>query len=252
MINYSSRFTITGLTGATAETYRNAVTALDGSTNGPLSVGDGASSSTAITVSTTATATTGAPTSLITTKSHSRIASSSSAIPSASSSSAPLNINTGELSSGVLAGIAIAGVVVGLIGIGFGLWMYFRRKRRRDAKSIRLGDDNSDLSGEVFRQEMVATTPPVELDPYARIVEADHGTPPVEMDSMNVRVELEGDSVHAPDIKRPDSSLTEVPPTPVSPMTIGTGTWNSMRYPLPDPIITPETPGTPVTPLSNV
>jgi hypothetical protein len=118
-------------------------------------------------------------------------------------------------------------------------------------------DDNSDLSAEVFRKEMTLTTPPVELDPYSRIVEADTGTPPAEMPSTNIRAELAGDFVHGVDRGRPDSILTEVPQTPISPMTLGTGTmdtetWNSMRFGHSELNLTPETPGTPVTPRDNV
>ena len=118
-------------------------------------------------------------------------------------------------------------------------------------------DDNADLSAEVFRKEMTLTTPPVELDPYSRIVEADTGTPPAELPSTNIRAELAGDFVHGQDKGRPDSMLTEVPQTPISPMTIGTGTmdtgtWNSMRFGHSELNLTPETPGTPVTPRDNV
>lgn len=250
MINYSSRFTITGLTGTTDETYRSAVEALDGSTAGPPSVGDArassASTSSATPISTFATSRT-TPTVMTTTLSH-------SATSTPSHTSAPSD-GSGGLSSGVLAGIAIAGVVVGLLGLGFGLWMCLRRRKRKDGGAVKIDDENSDIPGEVFRKEMTVMSAPVELDPHARVVEADHGMPPAEMDSMNVRVELEGDSVHKPDIPRPDSMLTEIPQTPISPMTIGTGTigtgmWDSMRFPLPDP--TPTAPGTPVTPQSNV
>ena len=118
-------------------------------------------------------------------------------------------------------------------------------------------DDNSDLHTEVFRKEMTATTPPVELDPYSRIVEADTGIPPAEMPNTNVRAELAGDFVHGEDRGRPDSMLTEIPQTPISPMTLGSGTmdnetWNSMRMQLSELNLTPETPGTPVTPRDNV
>lgn len=246
MINYSDRFTITGLTGTTDEEYRDAVTALKGSTKGPPSVGDaGATSSVSTTTPVSTTTALQSPTSMMT-------VTRSSPATSTPSNGSGSSQDTGGLSSGVLAGIAIAGVVVGLLGLGFGLWMCLRRKRKKDNGIVKLKDENSDLSAEVFRKEMTATTPPVELDPYSRIVEADQGIPPVEMDSTNVRVELEGDSMHMADVGRPDTPLTEVPPTPISPMTLGTGTWDSMRFPLRDPTITPETPGTPVTPRDNV
>lgn len=162
----------------------------------------------------------------------------------------------GGISSGALVGIAIAGVVVGLLGLGLTLWVCLRKRKRKD-KGAASGDDTSDLSAEVYRKEMVVSTPPVELDPWSRIVEADHGNPPAEMDSMNIRAELEGDSTPICGLGRSNSHLTEIPPTPISPMTLGTGTmgngtWDSMRYGLPDPVITPETPGTPVTPRDNV
>ena len=248
VVNYSDRFTITGLTGTTEEQYRDAVTALKGSMNGPPSVGDAAeTSSVSTTIPMTSTTAQQSPTSMVT-------VTRSNAATSTPSGGTGLKINTGKLSTGVLAGIAIAGVVVGLSGLGFGLWMCLRRKRRRDSGLVKLKENNSDLSGEVFRKEMTVSTPPVELDPYSRIVEADHGTPPVEMDSANVRVELEGDSMHMADAGRPDSILTEAPQTPISPMTLGTGTgtWDSFRFPIRDPTITPETPGTPVTPKDNV
>ena len=246
VINYSSRFTITGLSGITDEQYRNAVTALGGSTKGPSSVGDAAVSSTSTALATSTAATSSDPTSMMTTTRSQLATSTSSYAPTSGS-------NSGGLSSGVLVGIAIASFVVGLLGLAFGLWMCLRRRKQKDRGSVKIDDDNSDLSAEVNRKEMTVTTPPVELDPYARIVEADHGVPPAEMDGMNVRVELEGDPVepdHKSGIPRPDSMLTEVPQTPISPMTIGTGTWDSMRMPLPDP--TPTAPGTPVAPFSNV
>ncbi len=59
---------------------------------------------------------------------------------------------------------------------------------------------------------------PVELDPYAKIVEAGDGMRPPEMDSMNVRAELEGDSLHAHPWA--DEPLTPIPDTPLECLTL--------------------------------
>lgn len=248
MINYSDRFTITGLTGTTEQQYRDAVVALNGKTNGPPSVGDGSTSTTSTALPSTTTAgpaTATSPTTLVT------VTQEPSTTSTPQNGGSGKSDNSGGLSSGALVGIAIAGVAVGLLGFGVALWMCLRRKRRRDSGMVKL-DNNSDLSAEVFRKEMTVTTPPVELDPYSRIVEADTGTPPAEMPSTNIRAELAGDFMHGQDKPRPDSILTEVPQTPISPMTLGHGTMDSMRLNLSELNLTPETPGTPVTPRDNV
>ena len=235
VINYSDRFTITGLTGTTDSTYRDAVKALNGSTNGPDSVGDSHSS---------ASASASASASLVSSTSihrHSRTSTTPSIVTVTkkfSTTSSPTTSHTlsskkdGGLSNGALAGIAIAGVAVGLVGISVAIWTCIRRKKRKEQGHVKL-DSSTDLPGEVSRKEMRVAAP-VELDPYAKIVEADDGARRPEMDGTSIRAELEGDYIHAGIIRAPSIALTSAPTTPITPMTLDSmaiDTLGSMAFP---------------------
>ena len=241
MINYSDRFTITGLTGSTDSQFRKAAETLNGATNGPPSVGDAATSSTSSsTLATTTAAQRHSPT---TSNAVVTITRGDSTTATRVPGNGPSNSQDSGLSTNILVGIAIAGAAVGVIGISLAIWA-FLRKRRRKERGVKL-DDNSDPSIEVARKEMTVATP-VELDPYARIVEADNGMPPAEMPSNNFRAELEGDSTHGEVCGSPVVPLTPVPDTPVSTMTLGTGTMGTWRS------MTMDTLESPVTPRDNV
>jgi len=146
-----------------------------------------------------------------------------------SATSAPTNApnngstqqNNSGISTGALVGIAIAGAAIGIIGIGLALWVCLRRRKGSKVGDIKLGSDDGNQSDDHLRREMSMVTPPhapVELDPYAKIVEAGDGMRPPEMDSMNVRAELEGDSLHAHPWA--DEPLTPIPDTPLECLTL--------------------------------
>jgi hypothetical protein len=235
VINYSDRFSINGLTGFTAPVYLNAINALDGSTKAPDSVGDAVSSSVVSTKTAGFSATAGLPTT--------RVVSGSPTRSSTSTTSNTSNNRSGGghvLSNGALAGIAIACAVFGVISLGVALWVCLRRRKQKESIAMKLDEleNNSDYS---LRREMSMGTSiqtPVELDPSAKIVEADNGLQRPEMDSMNVRAELEGDAIHPYHFETP---LTPVPDTPLDCLTL-----DSIRIP------TPTTPGFPVLPRNNV
>ncbi|KAK5174729.1 Cell wall synthesis protein kre9 precursor [Saxophila tyrrhenica] len=242
VINYSDRFSIPNLTGITPPRYLNAATALDGSMKGPNNVGDAApSSASSSSIST--------PTSTGIGKAHSRVVTMTETNPAPTATGSPNTPKSSPKSSGIstgaLAGIAIAGAAIGILGIGLALWVCLRGRRRRETAAMKLASEDGNDSDDNLRREMSFApssqlqTPPAELDPYATIVEAGDGMRPPEMDSMNVRAELEGDSEHSHYWQ--DEPLTPVPDTPVECLTLD----NHGRAVL-------GMPGTPVQPRYNV
>lgn len=106
---------------------------------------------------------------------------------------------------------------MGIIGIGIALFACLRWRKRKEVVELKT-DTDFNTSSDMLRREMSLATPPqppVELDPYATIVEAGDGMPPSEMDSMNVRAELEGDYI--PHFGPP---LTPIPMTPIENLTL--------------------------------
>ena len=82
-------------------------------------------------------------------------------------------------------------------------------------------DDSSSRSADNLRREMSfagSAQTPVELDPYATIVEAGDGMRPPEMDATTIRAELEGDVVYGQQDFGPP--LTPVPSTPIENLTL--------------------------------
>ena len=244
VINYSDRFSITGLTGTTLFQYREAAEALNGSTAGPGSVGDSAGSTTTSVASASATTSQRSGPTYTNTLVTVTTKTPSSTTPPQTTSTSPSNSQDGGLSTSVLVGIAIAGVAIGLIGIALAVWAFLRKKRRREHGPVKL-DDSSGSFEDVARKEM-SVAEPVELDPYSRIVEADNGLQRPEMDSTNIRAELEGDHIHIGGLKEFEEPLTPVPETPIENLTLTSLDHFAMSTD------TLATMATPVTPRSNV
>ena len=145
VINYSSRFSIDGLTGYTPAKYRDAAAELDGSTEGP---GEAAES---LTTSASATAT---PT---TTQTASATRSN---VPTATAAE---DVSPG-LSVGIQAGIGVAGAVVGGLIVGIITWLVLRRKRGQvqeietKRKSQVYIDGKAEMSGETLRKHPSTST----------------------------------------------------------------------------------------------
>ncbi|KAK3691206.1 Cell wall synthesis protein kre9 precursor [Vermiconidia calcicola] len=220
VINYSNRFSITGLSGYTPPEYREAVEALGGSMYGPGNAGDNAVTSSVINAP-TSTATGPAR---VTVTEHPTASGGTGDGPSHGGGGGAGEKDGSAMSTGALAGIAVAGVLVGLAATAFALWVFLRRRKRRQQHGKEQGEifakfsnDSSDLSRETsYTQGMTQT--PAELDPYAsRVTEADDGMPPPELDST-VRAELAGDFVHWE--PQPPPPLTPVPDTPLSVRTL--------------------------------
>lgn len=146
VVNYSSRFSINGLTGYTPAKYREAAEELDGSTDAP---GAGDSTTTTISSPTTASA-----------RRTQQSTNAASAIPTSTPSTEPSKDFRG-LSIAAQAGIGVAGVVVGGIIVGLIFWFMIRRKARKRAASengrIYMGG-KAEMSGETLSKKVSTST----------------------------------------------------------------------------------------------
>ena len=208
LINYSSRFSIAGLSGDTALPIKQAAQALDGDTDGPPAVGNSATSSSSTMTSTSA------PTSSTTTPATSTqdvpTTSATHTVPpdSDDSDSGGDGDNDADddfsgISKGATAAIAVA-VTVAVIATCAALARWYlvrRRKRQNEVQEIAPGSFSPDshtprneLSAEnLLSSPRRAWTHQTELSSDSMVYEAGSGERPPELDHMAFRAELEGD-----------------------------------------------------------
>lgn len=223
VINFSDRFTITGLTGITDPTYRNAAAALNGDTRGPPREGNVpaiTSSSSASTRPTNSRSSTGSQQTVT-------VTTGGGSHPTVRFSLTNPNHNSGP-DTGVIVGAVVACIAFLFAIIGIGIWIFIRRKRRC------VGAAHLDDKDELGKQPSVSVTALSELSAEGRVVEMGNGVPPPEMDSNSVRAELEGDCGYEP------SEMLGTPVGTLSPLT-----------PI-APSISEETLGSPTSPASGV
>ena len=197
VVNYSPRFTITGLTGSVNQTYVDAVAKLNGDTSPPPREGS-AIPSAAVSSSAVPTSASNPQTVTITT-SRQPDGTPGQTIPT----------NSGDSSNkGVLVGVGIAVAAFVIAIIGFGVWIFMRRKRRHSIDNP--FDDKNEVA--LSKQPSVTTLSELSTEGRVVVVEAGDGQPPPEMDSNQIRAELPGDYVY----EGGDLGSGGVPLTPVA------------------------------------
>ncbi|KAF2772870.1 hypothetical protein EJ03DRAFT_172426 [Teratosphaeria nubilosa] len=196
VINYSPRFNLTGLTGITPSTYRQAAGDLNGSTDGPSAKNpySNSSSSASPSTATHSTATSLADMSTVITSSNdARLTSTSTPTPQ----SYPPSTSHG-LSSLAKALIAMGSVIVGIALCASSVALVFVNHRRKQQKRARkildhpFLDDKAELAAVADPSKMPSAVVVSELSHEGALVEADDGQPRPELDHMTFRAELEG------------------------------------------------------------
>lgn len=207
MINYSSRFSITGLTQTTPAQYSEAAQKLNGSTDGPPAVGNDASSATTSSASTSQATTTPSKT-LDGTTSSGTIVATATVAPTTESTSTPTadssSTTSDGLSSGAVAGIiAACAILVGALLAASATW-YIRRRRQTKGLPEEIAhqnpflDDKAELSAVDEPKPPRAWTHFAELSTESVVHEADDGRQRPELDHMAFRAELEGSTPVTP------------------------------------------------------
>ncbi|KAH9834377.1 beta-1,6-glucan boisynthesis protein-like protein [Teratosphaeria destructans] len=202
VINYSPRFNLTGLTGTTPPTYRQAAEDLNGSTEGPSSrnpysnSSSSASASSAATPTTISQSTAASPADLINvtpSSNHAMVTSTSLPTPQ----SHPPSTSHG------LSSMAKALIAVGSVGGGIALcassvalvFLSHRRKQQRQARKMLYRpfmDAKIGLATIPDSSKWQSAVAVSELSHEGALVEADDGQPRPELDHMAFRAELEG------------------------------------------------------------
>lgn len=213
VVNYSSRFSINGLTGATPLKYRSAAQALGGSTEGPAAVGDSSSGTTSTQIRRTQTDDRlSNPSSL--TSSNPSDATSTSDQASITQTSAPTSKPSSpspsgtSLSTGAIAGISVGAALLGLIILGsiIAFLCFRRRKAQQEVQEIDppqrpFLDGKAELSSDEIKPPRLRSRATELSADSSIIVEAGSGERPAELDHMAFRAELEGSVPPSPHTK---------------------------------------------------
>lgn len=211
MTDYSSRFSLTGLTGSTPLQYTQAVAALSGSTQGPTAIGNSPSNTAASDGSTV--------TSTVDSQIATAVTVQTSATPTGADATTPAStlISTqadspANLSAGAKAGIAAACIILTLVAIASCAACLLVRRRRAKQNVAEIAPQNPFMGHQVERSAENLTPPPrayrrtlaqmSELSADSRVHELGDGARPPELDHMAFRAELDG------------SPITESRPTP--------------------------------------
>jgi len=213
LINYSDRFSISGLTGDTALRIRQAAQALDGDTDGPPADGNDASSTSTSTASATGSAASittsssvDSPTTAEASATTHFTSTEASDAPSAEPSDSPDDENTSSgLSKGATAGVAVA-VTIAVIAVCAALaWFLYNRRRKRQTEVHEIAPGTtfhhkpmSELSAEELVSPKTFWTHTSELSSESMVHEAGSGERPPELDHMAFRAELEGSQPSTP------------------------------------------------------
>lgn len=192
-MNYSSRFSIAGLSGITPAQYRDAAEALNGSTVGPATSGNGVVSSPTSSVNSTPATT------LATSISQSAAATTSSSGTTAGASSTAGPANSDGLPQSTEIGIIIAIAAAFVIVSGVGMFFLMRWRQRKQAGIIPLGtnpflDNATELSSHELKPQSAHSNHSYATELYAgsEVFEIGDGLPRPELDHTAVRAELPG------------------------------------------------------------
>lgn len=213
LINYSDRFSINNLSGESALKIKQAVSALNGDTDGPPAVGNDASPDASSTTSSSepATMTTSSMLDATTTTSdvtttHFTHSETSDTAPAESTEILEEGNSSSGLSKGAVAGIAVAVTIA--ITASFAAIALFIYKRKRKAQieveEIEPGSPfsqkpMSELSADDLLSPKALRTRTTELSSETMIYEAGPGERPPELDCMTTfRAELEGSQPSTP------------------------------------------------------
>jgi hypothetical protein len=210
VINYSSRFTITGLTGSTPFQYRQAAESFGNTTTGPDTVDDIANStSTATSTARSSSATVFSSSTLIGSTSTTVVATkgSAEATSTAASTSFSSPSTSSNLSTAAQVGIAVACTIAGVAFIASIIALILARKRRRtqaNAPENPFLDDKAELSAEQMTQHSPIAVSELSGDHVWQeaggheVIEAGSGERLPELDHTAVRAELEGSQSGTP------------------------------------------------------
>lgn len=222
VINYSDRFSITGLTGDTALPIKQAALALNGNTAGPPAIGnDSPSISISSVASSTYSSTTGSPT---TEEAPSRTQftsteTSDEATVETTESSNDDNKSSG-LSKGATAAIAVAVTIAIIAACAALAWHLYARRRKRQNEIHEIAPGTifhhkpmNELSAEglvspVSPEDLISPksfwTHTSELSSEHMVYEAGSGARRPELDTVVVRYELEGSTPATPTEEKKD------------------------------------------------
>jgi hypothetical protein len=188
LINYSDRFSISGLIGDTALRIRQAAQALNGDTDGPPAEGNYTSSMTASSTLASSTTSDLPPT------------EPSATDPAQSSEPSDDDDDSSSgLSKGAIAGIAtsVTAVIIGSCAALMSFLYIRHRKKQNEVQEIASGP-MSELSAEELLAPKTLWTHTTELSSESMVHEAGSGERPPELDHMAFRAELEGSQPPTP------------------------------------------------------
>jgi hypothetical protein len=206
LINYSDRFSISGLTGDTALRIRQAAQALNGDTHGPSSEGNDVPSMTSSSMVTSSEpASTNASTTLVSTTITSASATTSqpsiepSTTTPAGSKPSDDDDSSSGISKGAIAGIAttVTAIIIGACAALISFFYIRHRKKQNEVQEIASGP-MSEFSAEEPLAPKTLWTHTMELSSESMVHEAGSGERPPELDHMAFRAELEGSQPPTP------------------------------------------------------
>lgn len=206
MINFSSRFTITGLTGSVDNEYVKAVEKLNGNTSPPPREGNALPSNSSSSSVAVGSSTAPYQTVTVTAPTSGETGHPASTLPDSGHSS----------NNSMLIGVGVGVAVFVTAIIAFGVWILMRRKQRQ-----RRGADWDDKDILAKKQPSVSVTTLSELSSEGRevFVEAGDGLPPPEMDSNQIRAELPGDYVYeGSELGTPTGDIADMFMPPLTPI----------------------------------
>jgi hypothetical protein len=213
LINYSDRFSISGLTGDTALRIKQAARALNGDTDGPPAEGNDVSSTTSSSMATpseTASSTSSGTLTSSTATGTSATSDPPSTEPSATDPAGSIDLldvddSSSGLSKGAIAGIAttVTAIVIGACAALMSFFYIRHRKKQNEVEEIASGSGiNQKPMSELSAEELLAPktfwTHTTELSSESMVHEAGSGERPPELDHMAFRAELEGSQPPTP------------------------------------------------------
>lgn len=182
VVNYSPRFSITGMTGTVPANISHAAAGMDAMNYPPTQIEAYPSTDSSTTRTSTSSSATANPTITVTAAG----AASSTSKP-ASGSGVPAGLSTGAKAG---TGIAVVAVVLSIAAVV--AWLLVRRRKRRvpsEKSNQAYVDGKAELSGE---QSEIHRPPFSELGHEGELAEAGSDARPPEADDRHVRAELDG------------------------------------------------------------
>jgi hypothetical protein len=213
LINYSDRFSISGLIGDTALRIKQAAQALDGDTDGPPAEGNNVSSTTSSSMATSSETASSTSSGTLTSSATTGVSTTSnppSTEPSATDPAGSLELldvdnSSSGLSKGAIAGIAttVTAIIVGACAALMSFLYVRHRKKQNEVEEIAIGTGfhqkpMSELSSEELLAPKTLWTHTTELSSESMVHEAGSGERPPELDHISFRAELEGSQPPTP------------------------------------------------------